>query len=56
MTAMVRETSWDAVAHQEGEAMIELSSVHVEEVSGGIWWLPIAVRVIIGLLRPGIAE
>lgn len=39
MTAMVREMNWDAVARREGEAIAELSSVDVEDVSGGWFWL-----------------
>ena len=56
MSAMVREMGWDVVARQEGDAIIELTSTDVEGVSGGFWWLPIAVRVAFGLLWPEIAE
>ena len=56
MSAMVREMGWDVVARQEGQAIVDLSSTDVEEVSGGLLWLPIAVGVAIVLLWPEIAE
>ncbi len=39
MNTMVREMNWNAVARQEGDAIVELSSANAEEVSGGwLWW------------------
>ena len=47
MTTMVRGMNWDTVAQQEGEAIVELSSVDVEEVSGGwLWWAIGAVMLL----------
>ena len=58
MTAMAQEMSWDSVARREGDAIIELSSVDVEDVSGGIPWrqIGIVIDILFQLLWPEEAE
>ena len=55
MNTMVQAMDWDAVARQEGDALVELSPASVEEVSGGLLWLGVAIGVAL-LLWPARAS